>query len=51
MTNQDIELHTESMYVIVVMEPVAKALDIFQGEKDVFMGIGVVLSLLTKKKS
>ncbi len=47
MTNQDIELLTEYMYV---MEPVAKALDIFQGEKDVFMGIGVVLPLLAKLK-
>ena len=47
MTKEDIDLLTEYMYV---MEPVAKILDILHGEKDVFMGIGVVLPLLTKLK-
>lgn len=32
------------------MEPVAKVLDILQGEKEIFMGIGIVLPLLTKFK-
>lgn len=47
LTKEDIELLSEYMSV---MEPVAKVLDILQGEKEIFMGIGIVLPLLTKLK-
>jgi len=47
MTKEDLDMLTEYM---LVMQPIAVALDILQGEKEVFMGIGVVLPLLTKLK-
>jgi len=47
LTKEDIELLSEYMSV---MEPVARILDILKGEKEIFMGIGVVLPLLTKLK-
>jgi len=34
----------------MVMQPLAAVLDIFQGEKEVFLGLGIVLPLLTRLK-
>ena len=48
LTNEDIELLSEYMQV---MQPLAAVLDIFQGEKDIVVGLGVVLPLLTKLKT
>ena len=42
LTKEDIELLSEYMSV---MEPVEKVLDILQGEKEIFMGICIVLPL------
>ncbi len=47
-TNEDIELLSEYMHV---MEPLAAVLDTFQGEKDIVVGLGIVLPLLTKLKA
>jgi hypothetical protein len=48
LTKEDIDLLTEYMNVV---QPLALVLDILQGERKVFLGLGVVLSLLTKLKS
>ena len=44
-TKEEIELLTEYM---LVMKPIAVVLDIFQGEKSCFLGLGMVLPLLTR---
>ena len=46
-TKEEIELLTEYM---LVMKPIAVVLDIFQGEKGCFLGLGMVLPLLTRLK-
>lgn len=45
MTKDDLELIGEYMSIL---KPLAAVLDIFQGEKACFMGLGVVLPLLSK---
>lgn len=45
LTKEDIELLNE---YAEVMKPLAVVLDILQGDKGVFLGIGLVLPLLTK---
>lgn len=47
LTKDDLELLLEYMHCV---KPLAAILDIFQGEKGCFLGIGVVLPLLTKLK-
>lgn len=47
LTKEDVELLIEYM---LVMKPLAAVLDIFQGEKECFLGLGVVLPLLSKLK-
>nr|CAH0113738.1 unnamed protein product [Daphnia galeata] len=47
LTKEDIDLLNEYM---LVMKPLAILLDIFQGEKGVFLGLGMVLPLLSKLK-
>jgi hypothetical protein len=47
LTKEDIELLTEYMEV---MKPLAVVLDILQGDKGVFLGIGLVLPLITRLK-
>ena len=47
LTKEDIELLNEYM---LVMKPISAVLDIFQGEKGCFLGLGIVLPLLTKPR-
>ena len=47
LTKEDLELLTEYMEV---MKPLAVVLDILQGDKGVFLGIGLVLPLITRLK-
>lgn len=47
LTKDDLELLSEYM---LVLKPLAAVLDILQGEKACFMGLGVVLPLLTRLK-
>ena len=47
LTKDDIDILTEYMQV---MKPLAAVLDVFQGDKSCFMGLGVVLPLLKKVK-
>jgi hypothetical protein len=44
LTKEDIELLTE---YIKVLKPLAVVLDISQGDKGVFLGVGLVLLLIT----
>lgn len=46
-TKEDMELLNE---YILVLRPLAQVLDVFQGEKNVFLGIGIVLPLITMLK-
>ncbi len=46
-TKEDIEYLQE---YCELMKPLAQALDIFQGQKECFLGIGMVLPLLTRVK-
>lgn len=47
LTKDDLDLLIEYMHCV---KPLAAILDIFQGDKDCFLGIGIVLPLLTKLK-
>ena len=47
-TKEDIELLQEYMKVV---QPLAIILDIFQRQDDIFLGIGIVLPLLTRLKN
>jgi hypothetical protein len=47
LTKEDVELLIEYM---LVMKPLAAVVDIFQSEKECFLGLGVVLPLLSKLK-
>lgn len=46
--SEELDLLTE---YVSVLEPIAKVLDVFQGEKADWMGIGIVLPLLERLKS
>ena len=48
LTKEDVDLLSEYMYCL---KPLAAILDIFQGDKGCFLGIGMVLSLLTRKNN
>lgn len=47
LTKEDVDLLSEYMYCL---KPLAAILDIFQGDKGCFLGIGMVLPLLTRLK-